>query len=324
MKRTTNSKRIPKNTSRKSKNTKMDVVITHVNGSSPGFQEAFENTKKLHYNPEINTIDSISSNRFNDNGELKYVLRSIAKNMSWVRNIYLVIDEYTEVPTWMKNVKVIRHKEIFQEYSNHLPTYNSSVIESFLHRIPGLSEPFIYMNNDWFVCKPIKTTDLYIDGKLAIFYDTKNSPIGIPTVKETEFNCYWKNSNKILDAKFGTHHRKLLHHAPFVISKKIINTLWKEYPIQLSKSITSRFRSIHSLNLTSLHPYYAFHKGKTFTPNDIKCEFLYCSELKDITKDMPHFLCINDNRYENTSCSTIPFLEKIFPEISKYESISNI
>lgn len=321
MKRTNNKKRIRNNTTRKSKNTKMDVVITHVNGDSPGFQEAFEKTKKTHYNPEVHTTDSILPIRFKDNGELKYVLRSIAKNMSCVRNVYLVIDEYTEVPKWMKNVKIVRHKDIFQEYSNHLPNFNSNAIDSVLHRILGLSEHFIYINNDMFVCRPIQSSDLYKHDKIAMFYENKISLVGIPNVNENGFDCSWKNANKILNDTFGTYPRRFLRHAPFTLSKQLLQTLWKKYPEQLSNVIQTRFRSTRDFDVAcTLHPYYAFHTGKTFTPKHIQITYTEdTSELNRIYNHLPHFLCINDKSVESTKSVIVPFLEKIFPEKSKYE-----
>ena len=52
------------------------------------------------------------------------------------------------------------HEEIF-ENSNHLPTFSSSAIEANLHRIEGLSEKFLYFNDDTFLGEPIWPNDFY-------------------------------------------------------------------------------------------------------------------------------------------------------------------
>ena len=43
------------------------------------------------------------------------------------------------------------HREIIEQ--EYLPTFNSHVIEANLHKIPNLSEHFIYFNDDVFVAK---------------------------------------------------------------------------------------------------------------------------------------------------------------------------
>ena len=46
------------------------------------------------------------------------------------------------------------HKEIFAN-PDHLPTFSSPAIEINMHRIPGLSNQFIYSNDDYFLMRPI-------------------------------------------------------------------------------------------------------------------------------------------------------------------------
>ena len=77
----------------------------------------------------------------------------------WVRNIYLVTDD--QVPDWLDtscpDVKVVSHREIFANQAD-LPTFNSHAIESQIHRIEGLSEHFLYLNDDFFVGRPLSPT----------------------------------------------------------------------------------------------------------------------------------------------------------------------
>ncbi len=68
----------------------------------------------------------------------------------WIRTIYIVTA--SQVPVWLNTahprVRIIDHKELFPDPAAQLPTFNSLAIESVLHRIPGLSEYFLYFNND--------------------------------------------------------------------------------------------------------------------------------------------------------------------------------
>ena len=83
-------------------------------------------------------------NRYANNDELKYSLRSIAMYAPWVRKVFIVTDN--QVPAWLDTsnpkVRIVDHAEIMPAES--LPCFNSSLIEHFLYKIPGLSEHFLY------------------------------------------------------------------------------------------------------------------------------------------------------------------------------------
>ena len=65
-----------------------------------------------------------------------------------------------------ETVNVVLHKDIMPE--GHLPTCNSSMIEMFLHRIPGLTERFLYFNDDMYTVKPCCFEDFFPDGVPAM------------------------------------------------------------------------------------------------------------------------------------------------------------
>lgn len=112
--------------------------------------------------------DVVSDSRFQDNEELRYSLRSIERFAPWVRHIFIVTNG--QIPSWLNldnpRVTLVSHKvrvhphelvyvvilffplqEIFPNHT-HLPSYSSPAIESHLHRIPGLAQHFIYLNDD--------------------------------------------------------------------------------------------------------------------------------------------------------------------------------
>lgn len=55
-------------------------------------------------------------------------------------------------------------QEIFQNVS-HLPTFSSPAIESHIHRISGLSQKFIYLNDDVMFGKDVWPDDFYSHSK---------------------------------------------------------------------------------------------------------------------------------------------------------------
>ena len=103
-----------------------------------------------------------SVSRFEDHDELLYSLRSLERFAGWVRHVYIVTNG--QVPTWLNTshprVTVVTHAEIFPDAS-HLPTFSSPAIEAHLHRIPGLSRRFLYLNDDTFFGAPITPDDYF-------------------------------------------------------------------------------------------------------------------------------------------------------------------
>jgi len=150
----------------------IDIVYTWVNGSDPvqshnmrhylrmeqGIDEANESSAKRD--------ESSDNSRYRDNEELRYSLRSIEVNAPWVRHIYIVTSG--QVPHWLNTdnprVTVVPHEAIWQDTS-FLPSFSSPSIESQLHRIPGLSEMFVYLNDDVMFGRPLTPDDFYTQSK---------------------------------------------------------------------------------------------------------------------------------------------------------------
>jgi UDP-N-acetylglucosamine-lysosomal-enzyme len=103
-----------------------------------------------------------SDNRYRDNEELRYSLRSIFRFAPWVRKVYIVTAN--QVPSWINmehpRLQMVNHDEIFPN-SDDLPTFSSPAIESNLHRIPGLSKKFIYFNDDVMLGAPTWPEDFH-------------------------------------------------------------------------------------------------------------------------------------------------------------------
>ncbi|XP_076015050.1 N-acetylglucosamine-1-phosphotransferase subunits alpha/beta [Genypterus blacodes] len=110
--------------------------------------------------------EDVSASRFEDNEELRYSMRSVERHAPWVRHIFIVTNG--QIPSWLNldnpRVSVVTHKDIFQNHS-HLPTFSSPAIETHIHRIPGLSQKFIYLNDDVMFGKDVWPDDFYSHSK---------------------------------------------------------------------------------------------------------------------------------------------------------------
>ena len=148
----------------------IDVIYTWVDGADEGWQKTrSEWMKKM--NPDAPTThDAQASRRFRDREELKFSLRALHKYAPFVRHIYIVT--CGQRPKWLKNhskISIIHHTDIFKDGS-HLPTFNSMAIESNLHHIKGLSEQYLYFNDDVFLTKPASVNDFFTrEGKVRLF-----------------------------------------------------------------------------------------------------------------------------------------------------------
>lgn len=138
----------------------MDAVITYVDGQDPLWLEDYSNFAH----------EQILAKRFRDWGTLPFLLRGMEKHLPYVKNVFLVVARESQVPSWIdrENVHIVLHKDIIPE--EHLPTFNASMIEMFLHRIKGLDERYLYFNDDMFPIKDIPEEDFYVDGKGAMAF----------------------------------------------------------------------------------------------------------------------------------------------------------
>jgi len=140
----------------------IDAVYTWVNGSDPQLIASMQRWKEaLGVRVEDANITEISTkNRFRDNDELRYSLRSLMMYAPWIRHIFIVTNG--QVPDWLDTsnprVSVVPHSAIFPNRS-HLPTFSSPAIESNLFRIPGLSRRWLYFNDDVFLMQRVYPTD---------------------------------------------------------------------------------------------------------------------------------------------------------------------
>ncbi|XP_011645011.1 N-acetylglucosamine-1-phosphotransferase subunits alpha/beta [Pogonomyrmex barbatus] len=120
----------------------IDVVYTWVNGSDPMFLQSLQK--------HVPVVDlSAAASRFSDKDELRYSLRSLEMYAPWVRHVYIVTNG--QIPSWLDmdnpRVTLVTHEDIFLNKSD-LPTFSSPAIESHIHRIPGISDKFLYFNDD--------------------------------------------------------------------------------------------------------------------------------------------------------------------------------
>ena len=133
----------------------MDAVIMYVNGADPEWQKQY--AAYSGHEP---------AKRFRDWGMLPWQIRSIRRFMPFVDKIYLVVALPSQVPAEVADeVTVVLHKDIIP--GNLLPQFNAATIEMFLHRIPGLSNRFLFLNDDLIPLMPSSEEDFFEGDKIC-------------------------------------------------------------------------------------------------------------------------------------------------------------
>lgn len=238
--------------------------------------------------------------RFSSKDELKYSLRSICKFLPWFNTIYIVSN--CKKPDWLvehPKLKWVDHQDIFPD-QNALPTFNSHAIEACLHKIDGLNERFIYLNDDMFVNSPSYYADFYdpLGRTIAhfepygmvydnnIFDDTKDylSP---------SINC-----QRLIKNVFPFYTATQLHkHSPYALRKSVMDEIETLFRQNFNTTRAAKLRTADDINVTSfLYHHYGLASGKT-----ICSEFSYLivrpRNIRTIAGSQARtfkYLCFND------------------------------
>jgi len=211
----------------------IDMVITWVDMSDP----VWRNKYKKH------TGGTPSWKRFRDMDELELSLASITKYMPWLRTIYVITDN--QRPDYISdfpNVKVVDHSEILSEKCIK-PTFNSNVIEAHMHKIPGLSEVFLWGNDDCMVGKPIKKSEWFKKGVPCVAFKRKKMQNPGKGFNRSVYNSI-KFAGEFAGAYSGTNGKLLMQtHQINILTKSACKKVWEVLPNRVQDLIQCRTRS---------------------------------------------------------------------------------
>lgn len=123
----------------------VDVVVPFVDGSVPGFAEAYRDV--VGHDPVPCQVRTL--------GELKYALRGVDAHLPWVRRVWLVVRDASELPRWLDRsaVRVVLHEEFVPAEAR--PCFNPHALFAWLPRIPGLADRWVAVSDDEVVLRPI-------------------------------------------------------------------------------------------------------------------------------------------------------------------------
>ncbi len=315
-----------------------DVVYTWVDGNDPAHKSLLRACSDTLDRSEDQ--EGADATRFQQHDELRYSLRSIEAYAPWIRRIYLVTNGQT--PSWLNTrndrLVVVSHDEIFIDKSD-LPTFNASAIECHLHRIPGLSDRFIYFNDDFFLGRTVVPEDFMLpSGGQYIFFE-KNT---FASRDQEKGNAYVRSqayTHKVLDVLGGTEElRSRTCHVPTLFDVDVLKDLEKLLPGEFVRNSTMRFRTGKMLQLHFLYSHYLLEIAAHGHQHIAKFLDLPSRDYSFIAREprpwrmfkrftyvflrRPKFFCINDHLRESSKPVNLLlqiFLRSYFPHPSGFE-----
>lgn len=329
-------------------NNKIDFVIAWVDGNDPEWQKS-----RNKYNTSVGDSRDI---RFRDWGMLKYWFRAVEKYAPWVNNIYFVT--YGHLPEFLNinhpKIKIIKHEDFIPR--KYLPTFSSHTIELNLHRIKGLSEQFVYFNDDMFLNNAVKPTDFFKNGLpcdsaiLSPAIMDKKDGIGIVELNNLAIiNTIFDKNNQMkknilkwfnLKYSFSDQIKNIIlqpwnsftgfyeFHIPTALLRSTYEILWKKEFDVLNGTCMHKFRDLkQDVNQWLFRDYQL--ASCNFNPRKTKIGKLYTltdeTKIKNIINNKYKLICINDDEsitkegFTRIKNELLIAFDKKYPALSAFE-----
>ncbi len=306
----------------------VDAVYMWVDGDDPKIIEKRNKHLKLE-GKELN-IQSANKGRFFDNEELKYSFRSLEKYAPWIRHIYLITDNQT--PKWLKKhpkVTIVDHTDIMDK--DILPTFNSEVIDYHIHKIKGLADHFILINDDMFFGRPVYKSLFFTKEGTPIKYLRKIARRKLYETSTGMFFDIYKKCQLMVEEKFNKEiPTTRFAHSITPYQKESFSKTIELFPEEVELTKTSRFRKEYDVS-RFLVDFYEISQleaeivdlakpWNAFTiDTDIRPDTWY--KFKLIERRRPYMYCVNDNEHTTDEGRALckEFLDEMAPEKSSFE-----
>jgi hypothetical protein len=309
----------------------VDIVYTWVDGDDPRWAREREAAwARIH--PGTVNPHAANEERYRSHDELRYSLRSVDYYAPWANRIFLVTAG--QVPHWLDTgnprITVVDHREIFP--ADALPTFNSHAIEARLHLVPGLSEQFLYLNDDVFFGRRVGPERFFHGNGLAKFFlSEQRIPDGGISQADLPVDSAAKRNRRLLEERFGRTVSHKFKHAAHAERVSTLLRLEQDFPADHARTTRSRFRSPSDISIpSSLAHYYGYGIGAA-VPGTIAYRFCDISEpsapakllrlLRDRDADV---FCLNETgpagvAPERRDALLKDFLEAYFPVPGSFE-----
>jgi len=312
----------------------IDIVYTWVDQSDPIWvrkrQKAYRHLQKKRISL---CRDGIREREFEDLNQLKFSLRSVSKHTDFVNKIYIVTDN--QIPNWINlkhpKIEFVSHHTIFENKGN-LPSFNSHSIESRLHHIPGLSEHFLYLNEDFYFGRKVNPDDFFVNRKISKFFPSPNKIESSPvSPADLGITAAAKQGQKLMKKYFNQKISHYISHCPYPLQRSILYEMETVFKTEFNRTASHQFRQINDISIPAfLYFYYASETGRAI-PSPFKYMYLD-NKMNHFIRKMAFSLfakkyqsfCINSGytdsvTYKFNHTILAAFLHFSFPERCEFE-----
>lgn len=332
---------------------KIDFVIPWVDPTDIEWQNAKKQCRREHSGDD-------SSKYYKDLETLKYVFRSIELNCPWYNKIYLITCGH--LPKWLNlqhpNVILVTHDELYFD-NKDLPTFNSQSIEMNLPNLKGVSEHFIYLNDDFIIMNKTTEDRFFVNSKPVDFlshgwlkrgklFQTLNghkpwnsalnnclrlindkfSPVSLSF--DTAFHQSYSLKTKLSNFLSINLYKKILwlehwhHPQPYLLSE--MKKVHREFSKEMSVCSKNKFRSDNDL-LQYIYRYWNL-ASDNFTPYKHNDGYvLKINDYESLRSGLSHikkhnnlnFVCFNDQMTDQASEKEFDSIKSTLLAYLKYE-----
>ena len=318
---------------------RIDIVYLWVNGADPVWRRKRQRALAdwtAQQTDDLALYGNVAG-RYRDNGELRFNLRALEKFYPNHGHIYLVTDG--QVPHWLQphdGLTLVDHRDLMPATS--LPVFDSGHIESYLHHISGLSERFIYLNDDVFFGAEVDPAQWFGANGVAVFTETAAVPhYETPQPSETALVNASVLSRHWLSRRYPKyrHAPRIFAHSPRPMFKSLLHELEQTAPELFQQVRRTVFRSWRVPPIVpDLVPRWMLHTGRAavqgLDPLHISSGAPDAEQQFQILMDefgrIP-FFCINDT--SDDAVDDAPQLQsitrtlgKLLPNPSSFERIA--
>ncbi len=276
---------------KQTENEPVDVVVAWVDGNDPAHKEKIQ----PYLNPQARKSDDVAGpTRYRSVGEIFYCVASIYRFAPFVRKIFIITDnQHPNLDAFVKHnfpdspieIEIVDHSVLFRGYESYLPIFNSRAIEVCTYRIPGLSENYVYFNDDFFLLRPVQYSDWFRGDRVVAYGNWRSILLD---------NLLWlikppKNGHKPIGFKDSmiAAARKLgrkwtyfhIEHTPHPLKKSVLSEYFDQHQEHVINNIMHKFRSPKQFNTQSLYYALMFEMGRAIQ-GSTKKKALYLKPVK--------------------------------------------
>jgi hypothetical protein len=238
---------------------RIDIVYLWVDGNDPVWRAKRQQAALCMSAAEAQALAPFGNveGRFRDNDELRYSLRALEQFFPGHGHVYLVTDGQT--PSWLhacNGLTVVSHQSLLPP--ERLPTFDSANIESYIHRIPGLSERYFYLNDDVFFGAPVQLDHWFWPGGFyAAWSDDAAVPEGPMRPEDnslenaSRLSAQWLGALPSVTQTSYRHTPRTFAHSPRPMLKSLLYRLEAQAPELFARVRSGVFRTWDNPTLVS-------------------------------------------------------------------------